>query len=60
MKDELEKVEKIIVDWLKSGNENATFLSHLICIHFESIINYQLPLDETEKELDFNKIRKTK
>ena len=29
MRDE---VEKLIVDWLKSDNENATYLAHQICV----------------------------
>ncbi len=24
-------IEKLIVEWLKSGNENATYLAHQIC-----------------------------
>ena len=32
MKD---KVEKLIVEWLKSDNENATYLAHQICVLFD-------------------------
>ena len=28
------KVENLIVEWLKSGNENATNLAHKICVLF--------------------------
>jgi len=26
-----EKVEKLIIDWLKSDNENTTYLAYQIC-----------------------------
>jgi len=32
MKD---KVEKLIVEWLKSDNENATYLTNQICVLFD-------------------------
>lgn len=32
MGSEIDKVEKIIIDWLKSDNENTTYLAHQICV----------------------------
>jgi len=44
------KVETLIVDWLKSENENATLLAHQICLLFD--VSNSLPLDEIEKKID--------
>ena len=32
MENSLEKVETLIIDWLKSDNENTTYLANQICI----------------------------
>jgi len=37
MRDE---VEKLIVDWLKSDNENATYLAHQICVLLGVSVRY--------------------
>ena len=34
--DKVEEVEKLIVDWLKSENENATYLAEQICVLFNT------------------------
>ena len=31
----VKKVEQLIVDWLKSDNENATYIAHKICALFD-------------------------
>lgn len=30
MRDLTKEIDKIIIEWLKSGNENTTYLAHLI------------------------------
>lgn len=37
MRDE---VEKIIIEWLESGNENTTYLAHKICVFLDLDIKY--------------------
>lgn len=43
-----ERIEKIIVDWLKSGNENATHVAHLISQFYAS--QYPFPSTPEKKE----------
>ncbi|MFW5847478.1 MAG: hypothetical protein ACOCVF_00975 [bacterium] len=35
-----DQVEKIINDWLETGNENTTFLAHEICILLKADVRY--------------------
>ena len=35
MNDNIFQVEQIIIDWLKSGNENTTYLAELINTYYE-------------------------
>ena len=36
----INKIEQIIIDWLKSGNENTTYLAHLICLSLDIDVYY--------------------
>ena len=50
----IEKIEKLIIDWLNSDNENTTYIAHKICASFDINREKKTVCSVCQKEYWFN------